>query len=107
MSMTLNIYDKKEVVKTYTAETFDLSYGMIEDLVSIVDFDKLNDNLEIGKMVIKLLPQIKPLLCEIFDGLTDEEIRHTHVKEIIPVFVQAFKFAFNEISSLGADNEGN
>lgn len=106
MSMVLNIYDKREIVKTYTAETFDLSYGTIEDLIAVVDFDKFDDTLEIGKMVVKLLPQIKPLLCEIFDGLTDEEIRHTHVKEIIPVFVQAFKYAFSEISSFG-DGTGN
>ena len=106
MSMVLNIYNKKQIVKTYTAETFDLSYGTIEDLIAVVDFDKLDNTLELGKMVVKLLPQIKPLLCEIFDGLTEEEIRHAHVKEIIPVFVQAFKFAFDEISSFG-DGTGN
>lgn len=107
MQLKLNIYEKKEIVKTYTAETFDLSYGTIEDLISAVDLDKIDNAVEVGKMVVSILPQIKPILCEIFDGLTEAEIRKAHVKEIIPVFVEAFKYAFSELGKLGDGNEGN
>ena len=31
MDLKLNIYDKKEITKTYTAETYDLMFGTVED----------------------------------------------------------------------------
>lgn len=114
MNLSLNIYKGKEVEKTYTTDTYDLMYETLEDLLYAVDVDKLEkisggnkNDFELGKLVISLLPQIKPILKSIFDGITDEEIRRTKVKELIPVFIQAFKFAFSEINSLNADSSGN
>ncbi len=113
MNLSLNIYKGREVEKTYTTDTYDLEFGTLEDLISAVDVDKLDalsgsgNELELGKLILSLLPQIKPILKSIFYGITDEEIRRTHVKELIPVFVQAFKFAFSEINGLNADGSGN
>ena len=81
MELTLNIYDKNnEVKKTYKASEFDLMWGTIEDLVNCIDIDKIDDNVAIGKMILHVLPQLKPLLKQIFPGLTDSEIRCTKVK---------------------------
>lgn len=110
MELKLNIYSSsKKVEKTYTTDTFDLMYGTIEDLIAAIDIDKFNnikaaDQFELGKMVISLLPQIKPLLKSMFDGIKDEEIKRTKVKELVPLFVEAFKFAFSEIEGLGDNN---
>lgn len=114
MKLSLNIYKGKEVEKTYTTDTYDLMYGTLEDLISAVDADKLDaisggnkNNFELGKLVLSLLPQIKPILKSIFDGITDEEIKRTKVKELIPVFIEAFKYAFSEINGLSDSNSGN
>lgn len=107
MELKLNIYSGKKIEKTYTTDTYDLMYGTIEDLTNAIDFEqfssieKINNN-ELGGIVLKLLPQVKPLLKTIFDGITDEEIKRTKVKELIPVFVEAFKYAFSEIKELGS-----
>ena len=103
MNLTLNIYKGKEVEKTYTADTYDIMFGTIESVIEVIDLNKLDDNLELGKMILKLLPQIKPLLKDIFDGVTDEEIKRTKVKELVPLFVEVFTYALDELSSLGGN----
>lgn len=108
MELTLNIYKiNGEIEKTYKASEFDLMWGTIEDLVAVVDVDKLDDDVSIGRMILHVLPQIKPLLKQIFPGVTDSEIRMTKAKELIPIFVSAFKYAFSEINLLGDGNSGN
>lgn len=106
MEMKLNIYKKGEIVKTYSASEFDLMWGTVEDLLNVIDVDKLDDAVAIGKAVISVLPQVKPLLKQIFPGITDAEIRNTKTKELVAVFIKAFTYALSEISSLD-DKSGN
>lgn len=105
MELKLNVYKGREVEKTYTTDTYDLMFGIVEDILSVLDLEKMNNNLEIGKMIIKLMPQIKPFLKDVFDGLTDEELRRTKVKELIAVFVNIVMYSINEIAETG--NSGN
>lgn len=107
MDLKLNVYkNNKEIEKTYIASEFDLMWGTMEDLTNAVDLDKINDEIEVGKMVLKILPQVKPLLKQVFDGLTDDELKRTKIKELVPVFVNIFKYSFSEINMLG-NNQGN
>lgn len=106
MELKLNIYGKSnEIEKTYTTETYDILYGTLEDVLEIIDVDKIDDALSIGKMVVKLLPQIKPLLKDVFPGLTDDELRRVKVKELVPLMMNIFKFAFDELKGLGGDEK--
>lgn len=107
MELTLNIYkNSKQIEKTYKASEFDLMWGTLEDLISIIDIDKLEDDTALTKMFFDVLPKIKPLLKEIFPGLTDSEIRRTKAKELLPVFMKAFKYGFSEIGKIEG-NSGN
>lgn len=111
MELKLNIYNKRQVEKTYTAETYDLMFGTVEDLVDIINLDKLQTGSDVeiiklvGDVVVHGLDIIKPLLKDIFEGLTDDELKHTKVKEIATVLVDVVKFSIGEISK-GA-NEKN
>jgi hypothetical protein len=103
MSLILNIYDKetKAIDKTYTAETVDIMFGTVEDIIEVIDLDKLNDNMAWAKVIGVAIKQLRPLLKEVFDGLTDEELKCTKIKELIPLFKEIFKFMMNEINDLG------
>lgn len=101
--LKLNIYNKKEVVKTYEAETYDLEFGTVEDLINLIDLDNLNldNNTELikaaGKVCMGGMDVIKPLYKEIFDGLTDDELRHTHLSELANILIKVIKFSIDEM----------
>ena len=88
----LNIYDNetKELKKTYSVDSIDLMFGTVEDILAVVDLDKLDDNTEVAKMIVKGWSQLKPFLKDIFPGLTDDDIKGVKIKEMIPVFMQIF-----------------
>ena len=103
MQLILNIYDPetKLVTKQYKAETVDIMFGTVEDIIDIVDIDKLDDNMELLKVLMLSMKKLKPLLKSVFTGVTDEELKNTSVKELIPLFKDIIKFLIDEINGLG------
>lgn len=104
MEFRLNVYNGKEVEKTYVADDFALTTGTAEDILNLVDIDKLtgglNDEgtiLEVVKIVAKAFNQFNPLMKEIFDGLTDDEYRRTHIVEVGKVVLDVLKYTFAEL----------
>lgn len=102
--MKLNIYEKRKIIKTYEAETYDLMFGTVEDFINLVDLDKLQTGSDteiiklVSDVVLKGMNVIKPLLKDVFEGLTDEELRNTKVSEITSVLIEIIKFAVTELS---------
>lgn len=102
MELKLNIYEKKEVVKTYTADTYDVMFGTLEDMINAIDFEgiKKGTDAELILAVSKAIPRvfniIKPLFKDIFDGLTDDEIKQCKVKEMAAVIVKLVIFTMRE-----------
>lgn len=111
--LKLNIYKKnsKEVEKTYETEETYIMYGIVEDIASIVN-DNLGESEEnsiisIGKIVIKAMPIIKALMLDIFEGLTQEELRRVRTDELIGLIVDISLYTAGELIGLTGDNEGN
>lgn len=106
MELKLNIYDGRKIVKTYIAESVDLSFGVIEDVLDALDFEnmKTGDNKEMAKMILKCKDQIKPFLMDIFDGLTADEVRHTRTQNLIDVFRGLYNYAVGELGVVGSKN---
>lgn len=115
MELKLNIYENGKIVKTYTANDFTLMTGICEDIINIVDVDKLtsgnlNDQtlgIEIIKIVAKSFSKFRPFLQDVFDGLTEEEYRKTAIKEVAGVIIQIVKYTISELYSVGGSNSKN
>ena len=45
------------------------------------------------KMVIDALPVIKDILKDVFEGLTDEELKRTSVQDIMKVVIEIVQYA--------------
>ena len=73
----LNILGENDkVIKTY--ETSKIKYGLIEDMVSLSkELDGKNEFEQFGLM--------KPLLKNMFIGITDEELRNVDFLEVLSV----------------------
>lgn len=107
MTLTLNIYSaekKNEVEKTYTAESYDLMLGTVEDLMQVIDVDKMTDNIEITRMVISGFGLLKPFIKDIFTGVTDDELKRVKVKELVPLFIDVFKSVVDGLDLLKTGN---
>ena len=116
MELKLNVYDKREIEKTYVANTYDLMYGTMEDMLDVLDLDKLNEDatdkalLTLAADVVKHgFPQLKPLLMDVFDGLTEDELRRCHVADLVSIMIKLAKYSLNEIkgAATGAIKEKN
>lgn len=109
MELTLKIYEGKEVKKTYTAETVDFSFGVVEDILDALDFEnmKTGDKTELAAIIIKCSKQLKPFLKDIFPGVTDDEIRNTRIQNLIEVFRGLYKYATEELGKAAAGTEKN
>lgn len=110
MELTLNICDKKDkskIVKKYRAETVDFSFGVVEDVLNILDFDsmKTGNNKEIAVMVVKAAGQLKPFLKDLFPGVTDEEIRCVQMSNLVTVFRGLVQYATQELNTLTGDEK--
>lgn len=114
MEFRLNIYNGKNVEKTYTATEYELTTGVCEDLLKFVDIDKLtNQNttqeelaIEVIKIVAKSFSKLLPFMQTIFDGLTEEEYRRTRIKEVGKLIVNIVMYTLAELFTIGG-NEKN
>ena len=91
--MKLNIYKKKKVVKTYTVNEYDLMWGTIEDIIQAVDLDKLENINEdaivelVGRLLVTSFDTVRELILDIFEDMTEEELKQTKVVEIARVLI--------------------
>ena len=107
-TLKLNIYgrgaEKNTIIKTYTAEGYDLTLGTVSAICELVSADNMTDEKKIAAAAVKGAREINPLLKDIFDGVTDEELQRVKVKELIPLFVQ---IAHESIGSFDVLKKGN
>lgn len=96
--------DKKKVDKIYTAEGYDLMLGTVEDFMDIIDIDKIGNNIELAKMVLKGYGQLKPLIMDIFPELTDEEYKRIKVNDLISTISQVGKSVIENLDILKSGN---
>lgn len=107
MELKLNIYNGKEIEKTYTSDECDLMYGTLEDILEIVDATNEKEAASILKTTGGLVRELRPMLKQIFNELTEEELRRTKVKELISLFSDIFAYAMEQIYGLGENDEKN
>lgn len=119
MELRLNIYTNKMcrvVEKTVTAKEFELSVGICEDVLDILNVDMFEGGIEsltneaLFELAIPIIkngfPFFKDLLSEIFE-VTPEEIRRTKISEIAEVIVTIVKYSISQLKSLGGGKRKN
>ena len=117
MEFKLNVYANKyckngEIVKEATANDFELSLGVCEDVLDIIQIDlfeadikgmKTQDQFDIILGIVKNgFPFFKDLMKEIFD-LTDDEIRCVKIKDVAKVVADIVKYSFKTLKPLAKE----
>ncbi len=102
--MKLNIYEKRQVIKTYEADAYDLPFGVIEDVADVINLDAIEtgSNTELikaaGNIVLKCKDTVKNLMKDIFEGITDEELKKTKVTEMAQVLIEVVKYTADQLT---------
>ena len=79
-------------------------FGTVEDLLDVMDIDNIqaDNRTELLKAVAKVLAHsmdiVKPLLKDVFEGLTDEELRNTKISEIVDALSNIVTYSINQIT---------
>lgn len=120
MEIKINVYDKSQVIKTYTVNDFDLSMGTIEEVVEVFDLDNLATLLKsnkstdkvglieaVGRMVQGSFSTTKNLLLEVFPEMTEEEFKKTKLKEVILVIKNLIMYSISVIGLANSSTEKN
>lgn len=102
--MKLNIYkNQREVEKTYEVDAYDIMYGTVQDVLEVLDsgMDNLNDNAQVLKVIADNRGKLEDLLLDIFggEGLTKDELRRIKLKELVPLFLDLFKYVQRSFKS--------
>ena len=105
--MKLNIYHGNNIVKTYEVDSYDLTYGVIEDVVEIIDGKDLENKNDLINVAIDSFHLLRPLLKEVFDGLTDDELRTVKIRELIVVIVELIKASIANLKMITGDDLKN
>ena len=102
--MKLNIYEKKKIVKTYEVEGYDVMFGTLTDLAKAINLDSLKTGSDIeiikmaGKLFLKSEDTFRKLFKDMFDGLTDDELDHTSLREMKEVIVELVRYTISELN---------
>ena len=102
--MTLNIYEKRKIVKTYEADAYDLPFGVVEDVADVLNLDQLETGSDAelikiaGNVVLRCKDTVKSLMKDIFEGITDEELKHAKVTEMGIVLIEVVKYTSEQLS---------
>ena len=102
--MKLNIYlNQKEIEKTYEVDEYDIMYGTVQDILEVLDegIADMNNNDQLVKVISANKSKLEDLLLDIFgsEGLTKEELRRTKLKELVPVFIDLFRYVTKSFKS--------
>ena len=85
MEIKLAVYKrengKRVLDKQYVKDTLFISFGIVEDILEKIDFN--GDTTD--RAIIKALQYIKPILKDIFDGITDDELKRCNTFDLLQV----------------------
>lgn len=119
MELKLTVYKDRlcrTVDKTVTANVFDLSTGICEDVLNILNIDMLAngmDNMQdedVTETVIGIIrngyPFFVDLIQEIFE-LTEEEVKKTRIEDIGALIMGIARYAFGKLAATFGNSNSN
>lgn len=107
MNLKLNVYDStgKKIVKTCSAETYDIMFGTVNALMKLLKIEELDNQLELLKIIANAWDEVTNVLNSVFPSMTAEDWNHVKVKEIVPVIINIAKFTLSETMSIPSDSK--
>lgn len=102
--MKINIYkNQKEIEKTYEVENYDLMYGTVQAIFTVMDkgIPDLNDNEGMLNLLIENRTKLEDILLDVFssEGMTPDELKRTKLIEVVYLFIDLFQYVQDSFKS--------
>lgn len=123
MELTLNVYKLKannkyiickEPARVATAQDFELTTGVCEDIMNLINIDMFEGGLDAlsdeskKDLVIGIIkdgyPMFKEIIKEVFE-LTDDEAKHLKIADVAGVVIDIVKYSFIQLGKTFADKK--
>lgn len=104
--MRLPIYKKENgkrtIEKVYETDEAFIGFGVVDDILGKIDIENSGDmtDKELIKLIISSKKDINKILKDIFEGLTDSEIKNTNIFDLVALIKDLIKYAVNLIYGL-------
>lgn len=97
--ISIQIYSEnhKDVEKVYEAESYELFMGTIEDFMSVIDVDKLDNKQETFKAFVAGYDTLKPIFFEVFPEMTKEEFKRVKFTDLYKTVIQIGRAAVENL----------
>lgn len=104
--LELQVKDKKgNVIKTVEANTFDVYFGTIDNLMQLLDIDEQTSSFELLKKITKAWDEVTELLGDIFPGMSEQDWKYVRMNDLVPIVLQIVKYTFLEIMTIPSDSK--
>lgn len=124
MELTLNIYKakgkytiSKEIERVATAQDFELTTGVCEDIMNLINIDMFEGGLTAlsdenkQELVIGIIKNGYPMFIEIIKEIfeiSDDEAKRIKIADVATVVLNIVKYAFSQLAkSLGKKDAKN
>lgn len=111
--MQLNVYRQDErgrvsqtdIEKTVTASPYDLFFGTVEDILSLLDVvGEDTDTDTMIRVIRENWDKLKVLILDVFPDLTADDLRCVKLRELVPVMLELFSYVAKSVKGNGAKN---
>ena len=99
MQLNLNIYNGKEIEKVYTANEFDIMFGTVEDLINLIDVDKLSGSASDMDFIGAIMTLLKGGFSQVKTLVTEDELKRAKIREVVRILMDVLKYGLAEMSS--------
>ena len=114
MELKIDIIDSRgNVEKTYSTQSFRLTMGVCEDILAIVDVDKMArlDKLSDEEaeatflpMVVKLYGEFRPIMMQVFPELTEDEYRRADTSDVAGSVWKVVQYTMTQLFNVAEKN---
>lgn len=107
MELILKIYDKtgKKVEKEVKGETYEIMFGTIQEIMSLLEITEYTDSWTLLKKVSGVYNELTNVLDGVFPGVSADEWKRVRLKELIGLLLEIFKVTFTELLTIPSDQK--
>lgn len=94
--------DRGEILKNYESDVLRIKWKTVKHFVAIIDLENLDldNDLEIGKMVLKVIDPMEEIIKGIFPGITEEELENVDVMDLVSLAKEIFFYVTGKVEEL-------